>query len=181
MDRDEALRLVESKIKNKNLRKHILAVEAVMGRLAEYFGEDVQLWALTGLLHDLDYEKTLKKPESHTLLTEEWLSDYQLDPAIIRGIKAHAGQIEPETRMEKAIYAVDPTTGLIAAAALMHPTKKLEGLDVEFLMRRFKEKRFAAGARREDILTCEHLNLNLEEFLGLCLERMQRISKELGL
>ncbi|MCP4631615.1 MAG: HDIG domain-containing protein [candidate division Zixibacteria bacterium] len=181
MEREKAYLLVKDKISNNNLRKHILAVEADMKRLAVHFGEDENLWGLTGLLHDLDYEKTLKSPEKHTLITEKWLSEFDVAPQIIRGIKAHAGQIEPDSLMEKAIYAVDPTTGLIVASALMHPSKKLAELDVDFLNRRFKEKRFAAGARREDILTCENIGLSLDEFLQLCLEGMQSISDELGL
>ncbi len=181
MDRDTAWELVEDKISNRNLRKHILAVEAVMRRLAEHFGEDAELWGLTGLLHDLDYEQTSQNPDKHTLITEEWLKDYNVDDIIIRGIKAHAGKVNPESLMEKAIYAVDPTTGLIVAAALMHPTKSLAGLDIKFLLKRFKEKRFAAGARREDILTCKLLGLQLDEFLLLCLEGMRNISDELGL
>ncbi|MBD3168703.1 MAG: HDIG domain-containing protein [candidate division Zixibacteria bacterium] len=181
MNRDQAYELVKQKISNKNLRKHILAVEAVMRRLARRFNEDEELWGLTGMLHDLDYEETVDDAERHTLITEMWLKEYELDPQIIRGIKAHAGQVVPESLMEKAIYAADPTTGLIVAAALMHPSKKLSGLDTEFLLRRFKEKRFAAGARREDILTCEDFGLPLEEFLQLNLEGMQSISDELGL
>lgn len=181
MNREEAKSLVYEKVANKNLRKHILAVEAVMRRLARHFNEDEDKWGLAGLLHDLDYEVTVDDPDNHTLVTEKWLAEYNLQPEIIRAIKAHAGRIEPESRMELAIFAADPTTGLIVAGALMHPSKKLANLDVDFLRRRFKEKRFAAGARREDIQTCSKLGLSLEEFLQLCLEGMQSISDDLGL
>ena len=83
--------------------------------------------------------------------------------------------------MEKAIYAVDPTTGFIVACALMHPSKSLDGLDLDFMKRRFKEKRFAAGASREQMKSCETLGLSLDEFLTLCLEGMKSVKKELGL
>jgi predicted hydrolase (HD superfamily) len=83
--------------------------------------------------------------------------------------------------MDRALYSSDPVTGLIVASALMHPDKKLAGLDVDFVMRRFKEKRFAAGADRDQISACSELGLSLEEFLGVAIESMQGISDELGL
>ncbi|PJA26149.1 MAG: phosphohydrolase [candidate division Zixibacteria bacterium CG_4_9_14_3_um_filter_46_8] len=180
MDRNQAIELVRCKISSGNLRKHILSVEAVMRRLALHFHEDIELWGMTGLLHDLDYEETVNNPDRHTLITEQWLDEYKLDSVIIRGIKAHAGKVVPSSLMEKAIFAADPVTGLIVAAALMHPSKKLAGVDLKFLKKRFKEKRFAAGARREDILTCEQFGLTLDEFMQLSLEGMQAISDDLG-
>jgi len=150
MDRFEALNLVRSHVKNKNLVKHMLATEAVMRKLAQHFGEDEELWGLTGLLHDLDY-------------------------------KAHPGHREAKTRLDKALYAVDPLTGLIVAATLMHPGKKLKEVDVQFVLNRFKEKRFAAGANREQIKSCESLGLSLASFVQLALEAMQTVDQDLGL
>jgi hypothetical protein len=181
MDRQQAYELARSKFSNKNLFKHVLAVEAVMRGLAEHFGEDEQKWGLAGLLHDLDYEQTMNDPDQHTLVTEEMLKEYQLDPQIIEAIKCHNDKAPRTKLMSKAIYAADPVTGLIVAAALMHPDKKLKSIDVDFIMRRFKEKRFAAGANREQIRTCEDLGLSLEEFLGIALKSMQVIDQELGL
>lgn len=181
MEREEALNLVKSKVKNKNLIKHMLAVEAIMRRLAQHFGEDEELWGLTGLLHDLDYDETVDDPEQHSLKTVEWLADYDLDERILYAIKAHPRKVEPQSRMDWSLFATDSLSGLIVAAALMHPTKKLKNLDVKFVMNRFKEKRFAAGARREDIKECEKIGLSLEEFIQLALEGMQRIDAELGL
>lgn len=181
MDRRQAYELARSKFSNKNLFKHVLAVEAVMRGLAHYFSEDVETWGLAGLLHDLDYEETMNDPERHTLVTEAMLQPFQLDPAIIEAIKCH-NDLAPRTKLiGKAIYAADPVTGLIVAAALMHPDRKLRSIDVEFIMRRFKEKRFAAGANREQIQSCEALGLSLEKFLGLALAAMQEIDKDLGL
>ena len=181
MDRQQAYELAKSKFSNKNLFKHVLAVEAVMRGLAEHFGEDEEKWGLAGLLHDLDYEQTMNDPDRHTLITEEMLKDYPLDPEIIEAIKCHNDKAPRNKLIGKAIYAADPVTGLIVAAALMHPDKKLRSIDVDFILRRFKEKRFAAGANREQIKTCEDFGLSLEEFLGIALKSMQGINKELGL
>ncbi|HEX9974828.1 MAG TPA: HDIG domain-containing protein [bacterium] len=181
MDRQQAYELSRSKFSNKNLFKHVLAVEAVMRGLANHFGADAEQWGLAGLLHDLDYEETANDPARHTLITEEILKPFDLDPEIIEAIKCH-NDLAPRTKLiGKAIYAADPVTGLIVAAALMHPDKKLKSIDVEFVLRRYKEKRFAAGASREQIQTCEELGLSLEDFLAIALLAMQGIDKELGL
>jgi len=181
MDRQQAYEFSRSKFSNKNLFKHVLAVEAVMRGLADFFGEDAEQWGLAGLLHDLDYEETVNDPKRHTLVTEEMLKPFHLDPEIIEAIKCH-NDLAPRTKLiGKAIYAADPVTGLIVAAALMHPDRKLKSIDVEFIMRRFKEKRFAAGASREQMQTCEDLGLSVEEFLAIALKAMQAIDKELGL
>ena len=181
MEREQAYQLSKSKISNENLFKHVLAVEAVMRGLAEHFKEDAQKWGLAGLLHDLDYEETMNDPDRHSLVTEEMLKDYDLDPEIIEAIKCHNDKAPRTKLIGKAIYAADPVTGLIVAAALMHPDKKLQSIDVPFIMRRFKEKRFAAGANREQIKTCEDVGLSLEEFVNISLKSMQSINKELGL
>jgi len=181
MNREEALKWVKSEIKTKNLVKHILAVEAGCRELAEHFGEDPEYWGLAGLLHDIDYEKTLKSPALHTKMAAEWLREKGIDDDIIYAVMAHAEQVEPKSKLDWTLFTVDPATGLIVAAALMHPTKSLAGLDVEFLLKRYKEKRFAAGARRETIAACSNLGLSLEDFLAIVLKGMQKISDELGL
>lgn len=181
MEREEALNLVKSKVSQKNLVKHMLATEAVMKRLARHFGEDQQVWGLTGLIHDLDYQETVDNPDMHALITADILKEKGLPEEIIHAVKVHAWKAEAESKMDWALYATDPTTGFIVACALMHPTKKLASLDLKFLMNRYKEKRFAAGANREQMQTCEKINLSLEEFLSMTLEAMQSISGELGL
>ncbi|MBN2010296.1 HDIG domain-containing protein [candidate division KSB1 bacterium] len=181
MTREEAYQLSKSKFSNKNLFKHVLAVEAVMRELAVEFNEDVDVWGLTGLLHDLDYEETMNDPDRHTLITEEILRDYDISDEIITAIKCHNDKAPRDNNIGKAIYAADPVTGLIVAAALMHPDKKLQSVDVEFVMRRFNEKRFAAGANRDQIRSCESLGLSLEQFLDISIRAMLGISKELGL
>jgi uncharacterized protein len=181
MTRNEAFEWVKSEIKAPNLIKHILAVEASCRRLGEYFGEDPEFWGMAGLLHDLDYEQTVNTPETHTHLTAQWLREKEFDEKLIHAVMAHAEAVTPESKLDWALFSIDPATGLIVAAALMHPSKSLAGLDVPFLMKRFKEKRFAAGARRESIAACSNLGLSLEDFLGLVLDGMKRISNELGL
>lgn len=181
MDRPQALELMEQTIPNANLRKHMLACEACMRALAARFGEDAESWGLAGLLHDLDYDRTANDFANHGKLTVEMLKDKGLSQDVLHAILAHPGHVEAVSKMDQALYAVDPTTGLLVAAALMHPSKKLAAVDIPFVLKRFKEKRFAAGANREQIQSCSSLGLGLEEFLGICLGAMQGIARELGL
>ncbi len=193
MKRGQAQKLLEEMIKSPNLRRHGLAVEAIMKALCKVLrgkgegeseGEfDEEEWGVVGLLHDADYELVEKDPSRHTLVTAEKLRSLGVSERIIEGIKAHHYGIK-ETRdnlMEKAVYAADDTSGLITACALVKD-KKLSNVSVETVMKKFGEKNFAAGARREQILVCEkELNIPLEEFIGIALKAMQGISDELGL
>jgi len=181
MNRDEALGLLKQHLKNKNLVKHSLAVEACMRALAERLNQNVEKWGLAGILHDLDYEITEKSPELHTKETVKILEDKGVEQEIIRTIQAHAGQVECKNAMEWAIFAIDPLTGLIIAATLMHPSKKLGEIDLGFVERRYKEKSFARGARREDIEQIKNIGLDLDEFISICIGAMQGISGDLGL
>jgi len=183
MDRNEALDLVKREIGNANLIKHTLAVEAVMRRCARRLGAPEERWGLSGLLHDIDYSKTANDPDRHSLLGAEMLSGLGLDEELVAAVKSHNDRhgIPRETLMAKALYAADPLTGLIVAAALIHPHKKLSAIDVAFLQNRFGEKSFARGARRDAIESCGEVGLTLQEFLGLGLEAMQGIAAELGL
>mgnify|MGYP006287602267 FL=1 len=183
MEREEALNLVQENISQENLVKHCLAVEAVMKRLAEYFEKDVAKWGLTGLLHDIDYEETADDPERHSLVGAEKLKEMGLDDEIVYAVKVHNDEhdLPRKSLMDKALYASDPLTGLIVASALIHPDKKLESVDTEFVMNRYDESSFAKGADREVIASCSEMDLEVEEFIGLALEGMKSISDELGL
>ena len=181
MTREEALAWVEKELEKPNLIKHVLAVEASCRRLAEHFGEDPDYWGMVGLLHDIDYQKTADDPERHTRLAAEWLKEKGFDDDFIYAVMSHAGHVEPKSKLDWALFSIDPATGLVVAGALMHPSKSLAGLNVPFLLKRFKEKRFAAGARRESISACLNLGLELEESLEHVLTAMQGISGELGL
>ncbi len=181
MTREEAITLLREKLKNNNLFKHSLAAEACLKELAERFSESTAQWGLAGLLHDIDYEETEGQAARHGLEGAKFLEKFQLDNAIINAIMVHSGHLPPETKLDWALFAADPLTGLIVASALMHPEKRLKALNTDFVLRRFKEKRFAAGANREQISTCKNLGLELEEFIEICLRGMQRVSEELGL
>ncbi|MFA5032028.1 MAG: HDIG domain-containing metalloprotein [bacterium] len=180
MTRETAFILLNEKIQTQNLIKHCLAVEAGMKEVATYFGEDEEFWGLTGLLHDLDYEDTKNDFSQHGIKTAEILQDC-VPEFVLYAIKAHASKVPAKSKMDYTLYAIDPLTGLIVASALMHPDKKLQSITVEFILRRFEERRFAAGANREQIKECEKLGLSLEQFIGLTLAGMQKINADLGL
>ncbi|MDH3889973.1 MAG: HDIG domain-containing protein [candidate division Zixibacteria bacterium] len=181
LTRETAYPMVVDKIGVNNLLKHILAVEAGMRQLAVHLGEDVEYWGLTGLVHDLDYNQTKDDEARHAYLTCEWLAEYDLPREMQDAIIAHPGHQPCRSRLDWALYSVDPATGFIVACALMHPDKKLDVLDAEFMLRRFKEKRFAAGASRENMEACSHLGLALTDFLMLVHAGMMTIADELGL
>ncbi len=183
MERKEAINLLKENLKNQNLIKHSLAVEAAMRDLAEYFGEDKEKWAICGLLHDIDYEKTKDNPNLHSQVGTEMLKNLGFDEEICQAVLTHneAHDILPKTKMAKALFCLDPLTGLIVAATLVLPSKKINDLKLENVLNRFGEKAFARGATREIIQKCEELlNLPLEEFIKIVLSSMQKISNELG-
>ncbi len=183
MNRMEALSLLKKNLTNKNLFNHSLAVEAVMRRLAEHFGEDVEKWGLAGLLHDIDYDRTKDSPEIHSIEGAEMLNDLGLPGDIVYAVKVHNDYhgLPRLSLLDKALFATDPLTGFIVAGALIRPEKKLAAVDVPFLLKRFGEKAFARGANRETMKACEEMGLSLEEFMEMGLEAMQGIAGELKL
>ena len=183
MDRNEAHALVIARITSRNLVNHSVAVECIMAALAARFGlpdADVSRWALAGLLHDLDYAETGEDPARHGLVTARELEGV-VDDEIIHAILAHADKAPRESTMDRALYAADPTTGFIVAAALVRPDKDLAAVEVRSLLKRWKEKAFARGASREQMDTCTDLGLTREEFLGLSLAAMQARASDIGL
>lgn len=184
MEREKALAILKENIKNPNLLKHSLAVEAGMRALAAHFKEDEERWGICGLLHDIDYEITKGDPNLHSKVGSEMLRKLGLDEEIYQAIFTHneAHGTLPEGNMAKALYCLDPLTGLIVAATLVLPSKKIKDLKPENVLNRFKEKSFAKGAKRETIKKCQdYLNLSLEEFVKMILSAMQNISDQLGL
>jgi len=176
--------LLKQNLSNANLIKHCLAVEAIMRQLASKFGKDEGRWGLAGLLHDIDYEKTKNNPERHSLAGAEMLKEAGFDDETVEAVRAHneAHRIEPRSLMAKALFVSDPISGLIVAATLVLPSKKIQDLTVQNVLNRFKEKAFARGANREIIGKCEELlGLSLEEFTAIALKAMQGIGEELGL
>lgn len=180
----EVGQLFEEKVTAGNLKKHCYATAAIMYCLAERFGEDPVLWAVTGLLHDLDFEETKDSPESHGLKTAEWLSQAGVDEDIIRAIKAHNAEtlgLTRETSLDLAVSCAEALTGLIVATALVQPDKKLASVEPNSVRKRMKEKAFARNVSRDAILLCERLGLGLDEFIQVGLGAMQGISDALGL
>lgn len=183
MTRDEALNSVRAKVKNRNLIKHMLATEAIMKALAKRLGEDEEEWGLTGLLHDMDIELIGDSLADHGRLGADLCRELGASPEICHAIMCHnwTNGMPCVTLLDSTLLCTDPLTGLITAAALVRPDRKLAGLTVESLMKRFGERRFAAGAGREQIAYCSAIGLDLEEFVGIGLEAMQGIADELGL
>jgi putative nucleotidyltransferase with HDIG domain len=182
LTRDEALRILDDLQVSPNIRKHCLAVEAFMRALAEHFGEDPEEWGLVGLLHDADYEATQKDLSRHPLLVCAIARERGASETVIYGILAHAERAPLDRRIGQAIYACDNLAGLIVAAALVHPERRLGALTVDFVLRKFKEKSFARSANRAEILTCEtNLGIPLPEFIAIGLRALQGISDQLGL
>lgn len=176
--------LVREKMHNQNLIKHVLAVEAVMRAMARHFSQDEEQWGLAGLVHDIDWEETKENMDLHSKRGAEILRELGADEEICSAVLKHneAHGIEVESKIEKALLVADPITGLIVAATLVLPGKKITEVTVENILNRFKEKAFARGAKREIILRVEDLlGLCLKEFVALALRAMQGIADELEL
>ena len=183
MTRDEALAMVREYVKNDNLVKHMLCVEAAMVFYAEKYGEDVEKWAVTGLLHDFDWEihPTL---EEHPQAGEPILRERGVPEEIIRGVLSHADHlgIPRQSRMEKALYACDEVTGLITAVAYVRPSRSLLDLEASSVKKKWKEKAFAAGANRAEIeKAATEFGIDLWEHVGNVILAMRKIAPELGL
>ena len=183
MTREEALSLVREYVKNENLIKHMLSVEAAMRFYAEKYGEDLEKWGLTGLLHDFDWEihPTL---EEHPLAGEPILRKRGVPDDIIRAILAHADHtgVPRQTRMEKALYACDEVTGLVTAVALVRQSRSLLDLEASSVKKKWKDKAFAAGANRDEIQkAANEFGIELWEHVGNIIQAMRRIAPDLGL
>jgi len=183
MIREEVLESVRGNVENENMVKHMLATEAIMRALAGRLGEDEEEWGLTGLLHDIDVELTEGDMNEHSKLGADLARELGASEVIAHAILCHnqAHGIPPETELDKALLCADPLTGLIIAAALVRPDKKLAGLEAKSVMKRFKEKSFAAGADREQISQCSQIGVELGDFIELGLEAMKGIADDLDL
>ena len=181
--REKALKLLNEKVVNINMKKHSLAVGAIMLALAKHFGENEDDWEAAGLLHDIDYEETNKELDKHSILGAKYVEENGFSKEIARAILTHntMHKIPAETRFEKALVCADPISGLIVAATLVLPSKKISDLKPESIVKRFHEKSFARGADRECIKVCEQIGLSLEEFSAISLAAMQGIAEDLGL
>jgi uncharacterized protein len=184
MDRNTALELLFTHVESDSLRKHSLASEAVMKSLARQLKQDEIHWGLAGLLHDLDVEITRDTPEFHGTKTLELLQPFKLPENLLQAIRMHNEFATKQERTEQfdiALAAGETITGLITATALVYPDKKLSSVKVKSIVKRMKEKNFAASVKRENILECEKIGIPIDTFATITLTAMQEISKELGM
>jgi putative nucleotidyltransferase with HDIG domain len=184
VSREQALNLLNEKIKTPWVIKHCLATEAIMEGLAERFGEDTEVWKMAGLLHDLDLEIVGEDMTRHGVVTGEILKDLKFPSEIINAILAHNGdvlKIPCRTILDYALTSGESLSGLIVATALVMPSKKLSDVSPQSVIKRMKEKRFAAKVSRERISQAENIGIPFEEFAGICVKSMQKISSDLGL
>jgi putative nucleotidyltransferase with HDIG domain len=183
MNRDDALKIVHDYVKNENLVRHMLAVEAAMRFYAVKFGEDQDVWGITGILHDFDWE-IHPSLEQHPLAGAPILRDRGIPEEIVRAILSHADHTEiPRlTRMEKALYACDEITGLITAVALVRPSRSLLDLEASSVKKKWKDRAFAAGANRDEITkAAQEFDIELWEHVTNVILAMRTIAPELGL
>jgi putative nucleotidyltransferase with HDIG domain len=183
MNRSEALEIVHEYIQNDNLIRHMLAVEAAMRFYAEKYGQDVETWGITGLLHDFDWEihPTL---DDHPQAGAPILRSRGVPEEIVRGVLSHADHtgVRRESLMEKALYACDEVTGLIVAVALVRPSRSLYDLTAKSVKKKWKDRSFAAGANREEITQAvEEFGVPLWEHVDNVILAMRRIAPEIGL
>jgi predicted hydrolase (HD superfamily) len=196
ISREDALKFLNEKVANKNIIKHMIAAEAFMRALAaklksqisnvkdkEKIDEDE--WAMVGLLHDGDYKPDVPPERQGIAMTEMLRSQgFQIPDNVAHAMAAHnsATGVTPKTLMDWAIFCGDSLTGLIVAATLVLPSRKLADLTAESVLKRFREKSFARGTRREDIALCEEkLGIPLAKFVSIGLKAMQNVASDLGL
>jgi putative nucleotidyltransferase with HDIG domain len=181
MDRADAVALCRDKTLKETTVRHLISVEGVMRSLADRFGQDQDLWGLTGLFHDLDQDHTGDDAENHATLAAGWLREAGVDERIVNGVLAHA---KPEYRtdlMSRAVVNADAVAGLLVAAALVRP-ERARGMRVSSVKKKLKEKSFAPGVNREEVLGVEEsIGLPLDEFLAVSIEGLQRVAPEIGL
>jgi putative nucleotidyltransferase with HDIG domain len=183
MDREVAIESIKANVENQNMIKHMLATEAIMRALARRLDEDEEEWGLTGLLHDIDVELTEGDMTAHSKLGADLARELGASEAMAHAILTHneTHRVPQDTKLDTALFCADPLSGLITAAALVRPDKKLAGLEAKSVQKRFKEKGFAANANREHIAECSQMELELDEFIELGLEAMKAIASDLGL
>jgi len=183
MTRDEALSLVREYVKNEGLVRHMLCVEAAMRYYAEKYGADVDLWGITGILHDFDWE-IHPTAEQHPVEGAPILEQRGVDPVIVRAILSHGENtgVTRDSLMEKALNACDEITGLITAVALVRPSRSLYDLEPSSVKKKWKDKAFAAGTDRAGMeKAAAEFGVELWEHVGNVILALRRIAPELGL
>ena len=184
LTRETALELIRQYIKNEKMIVHCLASEAVMRGIAHKLGRDEDKWAMAGLLHDLDVEVTNAEATVHGTQTEVLLKDYPVDPDILDAIRMHnecSSGRERSTEFQYALAAGETITGLIFATTYVYPDRKLAGVKPKSVVKRMKERMFAASVKRENILECEKIGIPIDEFAAISIAAMMPIAEEIGL
>ena len=181
--RETALELLKEYNKSESLIRHALAVEGVMRYMAKKAEEDEDMWGVIGLIHDLDYEMY---PEQHCTMTEKILKDNNWPPEYIRAVMSHGWglvtDVEPVTRLEKTIFAMDELTGLVATSALVRPSKSVLDMEARSVKKKWSDKRFAAGVDRSVIEKgAEMLGVTLDDMITDCIMGMRTVADEIGL
>lgn len=186
--RDSALALMHEYTASDSLRKHMLAVEAAMRAYAAKLGEDQERWGLAGLMHDFDYERypndAHSATEEHPAQGVAILRDQGWPEDILQAILGHAAycNVPRTTPMAKALFAVDELTGLITATALVKPTKSVHDVEVKSVRKKMKDKAFARGVSREDVvLGAQELGVELDDHIQFVIDAMRGVAPELGL
>jgi putative nucleotidyltransferase with HDIG domain len=181
MDRNAALALVRDKAEKETTVRHLISVEGVMRRLARHFGEDEDRWGLVGLFHDLDQDQTHDDPDRHAYEAADWLREAGVDERVITGVLAHAHERYRTDRMTQAVVHADAVAGLLVAAALVRP-EKATGMKVSSVKKKLKDKAFAPGVNRDEIIEVEEkLGVPLDEFFALGIEGLQSVAPEIDL
>jgi len=183
LSREEAWDLLTDWIESESLRRHVLAVEAAMRAYARKYGEDEELWGLTGLLHDLDYERYPELETGHPRYALKELEARDYPPELVRGVASHADfmGVPRESTMEKALYAVDELTGFIAAVAYVRP-EGIHGMTPKSVKKKLKQPSFAAAVNREELReAADDLGVDFDEHLAFVIAAMEDQAAELGL
>lgn len=181
--RKDAMDLLRQYNQSESLINHALSVEAVMRHIAAKHDEDVEKWGVIGLIHDLDYEQF---PDLHCAKTEEILKEHNWPEEYIRAVISHGWglctEVEPQSRLEKTLYAVDELTGLVTACALVRPSKSVMDLKPKSVRKKWKQKGFAAGANRTVIETgAQMLGVELPQLIEDVIMGMRTVAPEIGL
>lgn len=182
-NRADALELLKRYNQNQSLIKHALAVEGVMRYMARKNGEDEEKWGVIGLIHDLDYEQY---PDQHCVKTKEILEENNWPVEYVRAVISHGWglctDVEPRSRLEQTLYAIDELTGLVTACALVRPSRSVMDLKPKSVRKKWKQKGFAAGANREVISKgAEMLDVELNELFNDVIMGMRNVAKDIGL
>ncbi len=184
LPREQALELLHKNIQNERMIAHSLASEVVMRALAVRLGRDAGKWAQAGLLHDIDVEATHADPLIHGTEGARWLAEMGVDAEVVDAIAMHnemASGKERSTEFQFALAAAETITGLITATSYVYPDRKVASVKPKSVVKRMKEKAFAASVKRENILECEKIGIPLDEFAAIALEAMCGIADEIGL